>query len=257
MSLRKHLASTILVFTVGILILTTALASRQEGASQQGTREKNPDFSRFPVADFYAPEPSDPNLKAARQAKGRKYDSKYMPLITEDTDTIFSITDWEVRLPALPVERSAAIVIGRIISSKAYLTPHKTGIYSEFEVAVDSIAKNDPNNPIKEDTVITVERNGGKVRMPSGKIVLSWVSNQNMPREGGRYLLFLTHDFQTRNDTGKDFYLLTGYELRDGQVRMLDDTQPGHSITRYNGASETTLLSDLSNTIAKTSPLSN
>ena len=257
MSPQKHLASIILVFTVGLLILTTALASRQEGASQKSAREKKLDFSRFPVADFYEPEPSDPNLKAARQAKGRKYDSKHMPLITEDTDTIFSITDWDVRLPAFPVERSAAVVIGRLISSKAYLTPHKTGIYSEFEVVVDSIAKNDPNNPIKEDAVITVERNGGKVRMPSGKIVLSWVSHQNMPIEGGRYLLFLTHDFQTRNDTGKDFYLLTGYELRDGQVRMLDDTPPGHPITRYNGTSETTLLSDLSNTIAKTSPLSN
>jgi hypothetical protein len=69
-----------------------------------------------------------------------------------------------------------------------------------------------------------------------------------MPRVGSRYLLFLTHDFQTPNDTGKDFYLLTGYELRDGLVRLLDDTQPGHPITRYNGATETALLSDLFNT---------
>jgi len=252
----KHLASVILVFTVGILILTTALASRQEGASQKSAQEKNPDFSRFPIADFYASEPLDPNLRTARETKGRKYDGKRMPQIAEDTYQIYSITDWDVRLPALPVERSAAVVIGKIISSKAYVTPGKTGIYSEFEVLVDYIAKNDPNNPIKTDSVITVERNGGKARMPSGKIVLSWVSHQNMPREGGRYLLFLTHDFQTRNDTGKDFYILTGYELRDGQVRMLDDTPPGHPITRYNGTSETTLLSDLSNTVAKTSPLS-
>ena len=74
-----------------------------------------------------------------------------------------------------------------------------------------------------------------------------------MPRVGGRYLLFLTHDFETPNDTGKDFYLLTGYELRDGQVRLLDDTRPGHPITRYDGATETTLLNDLFNTVAKTS----
>lgn len=78
-----------------------------------------------------------------------------------------------------------------------------------------------------------------------------------MPRVGGRYLLFFTHEFETPKDTGKDFYLLTGYELRDGQVRLLDDTQPGHPITRYNGATETTLLSDLFNTIAKTSNPSN
>ena len=78
-----------------------------------------------------------------------------------------------------------------------------------------------------------------------------------MPRVGGRYLLFLTHEYQTLNDTPKDFYLLTGYELRDGQVRLLDDTLPGHPITHYDGTSETTLLSDLFNTVAKTSNGSN
>jgi hypothetical protein len=254
----KILASLILIVTIGVLILTTALAKRQEVSNKESTKQqkvdREKDFSRFPVADYSSPESSDPAIRAKRQAKGRKYDDKYMAPISEDSDKIFSISDWDVRLPALPVERSAAVVIGKIISSKAYLTPGKTGIYSEFEVVVDSIAKNDPNNPIKIDTKITVERNGGRVRMPSGKIVLSWVNHQNMPREGGRYLLFLTHDFQTLNDSGKDFYILTGYELGDGQVRLLDDPLPGHPMTRYNGTSESALLNDLFNLIAKTSP---
>ena len=93
--------------------------------------------------------------------------------------------------------------------------------------------------------------------MPSGKLVLSWVSHQNMPRVGGRYLLFLTHDLDTPDDPGKDFLILTGYELRDGQVHLLDDTLPGHPITRYKGKTETSLLTDLFNTVAKTSNLSN
>jgi hypothetical protein len=253
----KILASLFLIVSASALILTTALARRQEGSNQESTKQKKvdseKDFSRFPIADYYAPNSLDPGIRTKRQAKGRKYDSKHMPQISETTDKIFSNSDWDVRLPALPVERSAAVVIGRIMSSKAYLTPGKTGIYSEFEVAVDTIAKNDPNNPIKTDTIITVERNGGRVRMPSGKIVLSWENHQNMPREGGRYVLFLTHDFQTLNDAGKDFYILTGYELTDGQIRLLDDTLPGHPITRYNGTSESALLNDLFNIIAKTS----
>lgn len=253
----KILASLILIVSGGALVLTTALAMRQEGSNQGTTKQekldRKIDFSRFPIADYNAPESSDPAIRDKHQTKGRKYDDKYMPPISENTDKVFSISDWDVGLPALPVERSAAVVIGKIISSKAFLTPGKTGIYSEFEVAVDSVVKNDPDNPIKTDTKITVERNGGRVRMPSGKIVLSWVNHQNMPREGGRYVLFLTHDFQTRNDTRKDFYLLTGYELADGQVRLLDDTLPGHPITRYNGTSESALLNDLFNLIAKTS----
>jgi hypothetical protein len=254
----KYLASAFFIAAIGFMVLTTTLASRQHGANEQKTaKQKNPDFSRFPIADFHAPQPLDENLRAAREAKGRKYDSKHMPQISEETYQIFSNTDWDVRLPALPVERSAAVVIGAVKSAHAYLTPDKTGIYSEFEVDTDTVIKNDPNNVIKDGAKITVERRGGKVRMPSGKIVISWVSHQNMPRVGGRYLLFLTHEFETPNDTPKDFYLLTGYELRDGQVHLLDDTQAGHPITRYGGATETTLLTDLFNTVAKTSNPSN
>ncbi len=144
----KILASLILIVSAGALILTTALARRQEGNNQETTKQKNreKDFSRFPVTDYYTPESSDPAIRAKRQTKGRKYDDKHMPQISENTDTIFSISDWDVRLPALPVERSAAVVSGKVISSKAYLTPGKTGIYSEIEVVVDSIVKNDPNN---------------------------------------------------------------------------------------------------------------
>lgn len=258
MSRPKHLWFTFFIIAVGFLILTTALAGTQVGGNRQKTlREENPDFSRFPIADFHAPEALDASLRAAREAKGRKYNNKHMPKITEETHQIFSTSDWDVRLPALPVGRSTAVGIGTIKHAHAYLTPDKTGIYSEFQVAIETVIKNDPDNPIKGGGVITVERKGGRARMPSGKIVVSWVSHQNMPRVGGRYILFLTHDFETPNDTPKDFYLLTGYELRDGQVHLLDDTQPGHPITRYHGASESTLLSDLFNRVASTSNLPN
>lgn len=249
----KYLRSTVFIVAVGVLILTTALASRQESSRGQ----KNPDFGRFPITDFHGPEPLDAKQKAAREVKGRKYNNKHMPQISEDTHQIFSNSDWDVRLPALPVERSAAVVIGTVRSAHAYLTPDKTGIYSEFQVALDAVIKADPNNMIKTGGTITVERNGGKVRMPSGKIVISWVNHQIMPRVGARYVLFLTHQFETPHDTPEDFYLLTGYELRDGQVYLLDDTLPGHPITAYAGTSEATLLSDLFSKIAKTSTPSN
>lgn len=214
----------------------------------------NPDFSRFPIVDFYDPEPLDPNEKKVREAKGRRYSNRPRPQFTDESFQNFTNNDWDVGLPALPVERSAAVVIGKVISARAHLTPDKAEIYSEFRIDIDAVVNNDPANIIKDDATITVERKGGRARMPSGRLVLSWVSHQNMPRLGGRYLLFLTHHFETPNDTGKDFYILTGYELRDGQVHMLDDTLPGHPITRYKGEPETTLLSDL---FAKTSNLSN
>ncbi len=141
MPLPKYLASTTHIITIGVLILTTALASRQEGGNKQrvARQEKKLDFSRFPIADFHAPETLDANLRAAREAKGRKYNDKHMPQISDDTYQIFAGADWDVGLPALPVERSAAVVIGAVKSANAYLIPDKTGIYSEFQVAILSL----------------------------------------------------------------------------------------------------------------------
>lgn len=250
MSRAKYLLTVVLFVSVGIVIFTTALAARQQGDHQKAIREKDPDFSRFPIADFDAPEALDPTLRAARENRGRKYNQKHLAQISENTHQIFSVTDWDVGLPALPVEQSAAIVIGRVMSAQAYVTPDKTGIYCEFGVAVETVIKNDPNKVLPGDTSIVVERNGGKVRMRSGKIVISWVNHQNMPQVGGRYVFFLTYQFQSLNDTGKDFYILTGYELRNCLVHLLDDTQAGHPITRYRGTAESTLLSDLHNSLA-------
>ena len=86
----------------------------------------------------------------AREAKGRKYNNKHLPQLSDNTYQIYSNTDWDVRLPALPVERSTAVVIGMVKSAHAYVTPDKTGLYSEFQVATDTVIKNDPNNMIKD-----------------------------------------------------------------------------------------------------------
>ena len=63
-----------------------------------------------------------------------------------------------------------------------------------------------------------------------------------MPQVGSRYVLFLTHDFETKGDAGKDFYLLTGYLIKDGRVFPLDDTASGRV---YNDVTESSFLNDL------------
>ena len=249
----NKLSSSVLFLCTGLLVLTTVVASRQEQPAQ---KKESKDFSRFPIIDFNTDEPRDPLVRATREARGRKYGNKHMARISERTDQIFSATDWEARLSALPVDQSAAVVRGTIIGAEAYLTPDKTGIYSEFKIAIDLVLKNDAENPLDVGRFVSIERNGGRVRMPSGKIVVSWAKNQNMPQSGGRYVLFLTHTFESRGDAGKDFYILTGYELRDGRVFPMDDTLPGHPITAYTNASESVFLTDLFSAIAKASSTS-
>ena len=228
-------------FLLLFVVVIPAVFSRAAFKKQQS---ENPDFSNFPIVDLAAPPPSESKAKAIRDSKARKYSKKYGKTIGEETDQIFSSSDWDVRLPALPVHRSAAVLIGTVCRADAYLTPDKTGVYSEFAVKVDSMLKEDPKKQLTGGDTITVERNGGRIRMPSGKIAVSWTNHQDMPKVGSRYVFFLTHDFEVAGDTPDDSYLLTGYELKDGKVFPMDKS-PKQSVLDYKGTAESSFLTDL------------
>lgn len=243
--LKPTLAVTTTVFVVSVLLTATASSRRVQVKQHQSDA---PNFENFPIVDFEAKEPTEPKVKTARNAKARKYSKKYGGEINEELHQIFTTSDWDLRLPALPVARSAAIFSGTIVSAQAHLTPDKTGVFSEFAFQVESILKSDPKRTVVAGETISVERSGGRVRMPSGKIVVSWTNHQNMPKAGSRYVLFLTHDFETAGDTGDDFYLLTGYELHNDKVTPLDSsTKP--EVLAYKGATESSFLEDLFNAL--------
>lgn len=216
------------------------LASR--GQEPIRTQEE-PDVDKFPIADY-----SSAKNSWKRSAKGRKYNRRHAPRVTESIDGIFSVTDWEVGLSAFPVAESSAIVIGEITDAQAQLSEDETNIYSEFIFRVDEVLKSDTKIPFKTGDVITVERLGGRLRLPSGKVVVSRISHQDLPRIGGRYVLFLNHSFLT--GPSEDFQLLTGYELRKSQVFPLDKLNPEHPIAAYSGFDQKLFLTELAKVLA-------
>jgi hypothetical protein len=243
--LKPALAITTTVFVVSVLLIATASSRLAQVKHQQS---EAPNFENFPIVDFEAREPVEPKVKAARNAKASKYSKKYGGEINEELHQIFTNSDWDLRLPALPVARSAAIFIGTVTDAQAHLTVDKTGVFSEFTFQVESILKRDPKRTVVAGETVSVERSGGRVRMPSGKIVVSWTNHQNMPKVGSRYVLFLTHDFEAAGDTGDDFYLLTGYELKNGKVAPLDSSS-NKEVLAYKGATESSFLEDLVNAL--------
>src|SRR5689334_11165810 len=242
---RRQVAAAF-VLCLSLITFGIALQAKSFQTPKVSGQSPNPKFDHFPVVDFDEPEPRDPTLKSAKEAKERKYSKKYLPKINENTDTLFAVNDWDVGLPAIPIDKSSAIVIGTITKSEAHLTKDKTAIYSEFVLSPDAILKNDSENPIEVGRSISFERSGGRVRMPSGKIIVSWTNHQNMPQFGSRYILFLTHSYEVQGDVGKDFYLLTGYEIVGGHVFPLDDTSSGQS---YKGADESSFMKDLTSQV--------
>ena len=68
------------------------------------------------------------------------------------------------------------------MKAKAHFSDRKTHVFSEFEVEIEEVLKNDGNFTVGSSVV--VERAGGRVRFPSGKIMVSIISNQQMPVVG-------------------------------------------------------------------------
>jgi len=206
--------------------------------------ENEPDVNQFPIVD-YDLEKNNPKPTI----RGKKYHNKYAPRIGETSRGIFIVDDWEVGLSALPVSRSSAVIIGKITDAQAHLSDDETTIYSEFTVRIEKVLKEDTRIQLTVGNSAIIERVGGRLRLPSGTIVIARRNHQDLPHVGKRYALFLSHEFSdgTKYD---DFQLLTGYELRSGRVFPLDKLLPGHPIRSYTDTDEASFLNDLARTLA-------
>ena len=248
--MRQQRRQVIFIVVVFLCVTADPVVGKFSGSGPTSTStQEQIDTSNFPIVDSTATLPTDPNERANRNRKSKKYNSRTAPPISE-SDQIYSITDWELGLSALPVAKSAAIVIGEISTAQAYLSEDKTAVYSEFGVRIDEVLKTETGFPVVPGSMLPVERMGGRVRFPSGKLAVSIVDKQDMPRIGGRYVLFLIHGFPMGGET-EDFYILIGYELRSGRVSPLDRITSG-PIAAYRGTDETSFLRDLRIAIANT-----
>lgn len=241
----NYKTASILLFIAIIIMGVTSTAARK-GYDQSPNKEKPPKKTqqmveaeeRLPVAEYAASEPTDPQEREKRVIKGKKFDNpEYYDLTlnpTSDVTTMF--THWASGLSDIPTDRSSAIVVGDVTHAKAFLTPSKKRVYSEFMVNVTEVLKDDTTQPIKSNHLMAVNRVGGRVRFPGGKTGQYFIVGQNMPVAGGRYIFFLT----PLEETG--YSVLTGYELRDGRVYLLDNPGMGHPITSRQGLDETSFL---------------
>jgi len=109
---------------------------------------------------------------------------------------------------------------------------------------VQDVIKNSQSPNIQVGQSIDVQRQGGVIRLPSGKTITRGAVDKSMPRVGGRYLLFLKYDQNT-----EDYSILMGYQLDGNSVYRLDDLkasdstdpQVGH-LLRSEGITESQFL---------------
>ncbi|HYP00348.1 MAG TPA: hypothetical protein VER76_09185 [Pyrinomonadaceae bacterium] len=265
MKVYKNLWVLLLCLAIGALVVkTTTPESRSQTTprAQDVKPDLNKFFEEFPIVDLNAPEPSDPDERARRRARNKRYDNT-----DRDAETtklfMFQEGTGAVSLgapsahspvePAFPITQSSVIAIGEVTDARAQISNDKTNVFSEFTVLIKDIYKNTASASLVPDCAITVERYGGRVRLPSGKIIVRGFLHQSMPQTGRRYIFFLKS-----NEEVKTYSIITGYELRGGQVIPLDGSRmiEGEGIPqlreydRYRGANETTFLKEIKDAIA-------
>ncbi|HJP91856.1 MAG TPA: hypothetical protein VJ875_07865 [Pyrinomonadaceae bacterium] len=251
----------LLSLSLGVF-LTSSLVAVFSGSNQVSTSpakytRSEIDFKQFPIVDLAASLPSDESAKAIRSRKSKKYNNKSVSKISDASNVLFVTNETLSNLSALPVDKSLIVLLGEISDAKAYLSEDKTAVHSEFEVRIQAVLKNSTKQVLSAGESIAAERFGGRVRLPCGKLFIAAVDNQDMPRVGGKYLLFLTNDFIGGKHSDEDFNILMGYELKGGKVFPLDRTSSNHPIVRYNEKDESTLLTDLSSLLGSSATLPN
>jgi hypothetical protein len=255
----------ILIITIAIVTIAATLRQQNNSTSEQrSAMQKRVHAEDYPIADYEPQEPTDPQERAKRKARNHRYDlpsdvpSENLNQFTlkengSDISLPLSVSHPKTE-PAIPVAESDTVVMGKVVSAQAYLSNDRTKVYSEFTVRVADVLNNGSNGSLYSGAQITAQRPGGRVRFPSGKILLLGAPyGENMPRIGKRYVLFLKY-----NDDGQDYSIITAYELRSGLVFPLDGSPEGDGKSRqfaeyeeYAGKDELTFINDVRAAIQK------
>ena len=225
------LVGTVIAFTSTSTSVPAKQPTEQDQAKWKEREEQNK--KRFPIADFNEPEPVDALKRAQRRQKQKRKNGLGLVSLNPEPNSgggVF-LPHNQFDFPALPVERSSAIVIGDVIQAEAHLSEDKTGVFSEFTIRLIDVLKAESSLPGSE---MIVERLGGYVRYPDGRQLLYRVGTGGMPQVGARYLFFL------KPSPELDYSILTAYECGDKGVVPLDFSG---QFEKYHGADPNTLRS--------------
>jgi hypothetical protein len=177
----------------------------------------DPQFGQIAIVDYEAEETLSPSELHRRKAANARYDGEdwVYKKTSPETGMVGRIDELEPP-PIFPTAESDIIVIGRVTHVSAHLSNDKSGVYSEFKIAVTEVLKNN-GSILGRDWMITTDRAGGVVRYPNGQAVIYRAGQYGLPQVGSEYLLFLRHDWKEPNCR-----IITLYQLRDTHTVTLD-----------------------------------
>ena len=248
----KYLKKNRILLLVTVLIVISATFSAFSGRGQQESfpgrqkpkkMQEQPERYFGPTVDYDSQEQisTQADDRVVREMRGKRYNlraPKPFGELPDDTRMYGFNSDMTNLLPAIPAKQSDIIIQGQVLSSRAYLSNDKTGVYSEYTIKIEDILKNSSSSKSPSpDHQIVIEREGGVVRFSSGRLLHYAILNRGLPVNGRQYIFFLKS-----SDQEQSYIIITGYALEKGIVSPLDVPE---QFAAYEGTNADALLKEV------------
>jgi hypothetical protein len=200
------------------------------------------------------PNPTDAHELDLRRSRNLSFNGttglrKPLDLETPDSNQGYGMSTYHAKLPTFPVSGSDAIVVGQVIGYQPFLSADRTTIYTELDVKVESVFK-DNSSVLQSGADITIPRLGGAVRLPNRQVVKYFVPKEEKLLEvGRRYVLFLNRDEKNRW-----FGIVKVWGLQDGRVIAVGQTDisdVAQGVSKYHGISEPQFLQEVRDAVGQ------
>ena len=197
----------------GSLLLLLSCDSGALTFAETTAASEIPQYSVGPLTDYSVAVPSPGDVLRLRCGQRYNAPDASLPELGEQSDDgLVGGDSGHSYLDPFPFSQSDTVIVGRVTAGQTYLSDDKRDIYSEFKVSVqEARTVLSAERHIQSGDSVVVERYGGAIRLPPGKVLFRALRDFSMPLVGKRYLLFLKYDPST-----EDFHIVTGYQL-DGQ----------------------------------------
>jgi hypothetical protein len=202
-----------------VLVLLSLSTIGSLGQTSLATTATPPRYSPGPITDYRAALPNSGDVLRFRRGERYNIPGPFWLELGENSETaIWDLPQTHFQKNPMPFDASDAVVVGTVNAGQAYLSNDRRNIYSEFKLKLQEIIKTSDAPYLRVADSIDIQRKGGAVRLPSGKVLTRAALADSMPDVGNRYLLFLKFNKDT-----EDYGVLTGYQLEGNEVYRLDD----------------------------------
>ena len=243
--------SLVVLITVAVSFGAFESSGREDGLQQPEitptvtpwpVEKDTRDLSKYASVE-YTKAPED--LSAARILANKRHDGKgwvYSTINNPETGGVGRITDNPLP-PLFPTDESTLIVVGEVITVKAFLSNDKRCVYSEFTIRVDDVLKNSDSSGKSRPKKVTADRDGGVVIYPGGQRVMYQDSDIGLPRLGSKYLLFLKKD-----DGSPNYAIITSYDITGARAVQVENIP---SFEEFKDLDKTVFIEKVRNKITR------